>query len=334
VIPPTLRDEINKRLSLNLLIQGAASHAGLTLQHLVRDELDALHPKLVRLYDQYALMIHLQFWKAWESALLLGRPARFFRRAASDPQHPFHHYPLLARHGEELAEAVHQRCAERWRKLKLWPIPFSWHLIKVMFQLAWKESGHTERLADIAKQAAVQVWGIPASKLEVEITQGNVAFGNLSKPRTFAGRLFRFGAVGYGGVIRRADGVAVLAKGNNWWLVASELVKGTAELICLHGLNSLSDESYQHVIAGADGIDFEPWMIQTGAELWRRLLTLLPPGRPVAEMLMHLARLPARSLDSLMLAVLEDPTWARELLTGLGVPEPDNEWDPARFTAD
>ena len=39
-----LRDEINKRLTLNWLIQGAAQHAGMTFHHLVRDELDALDP--------------------------------------------------------------------------------------------------------------------------------------------------------------------------------------------------------------------------------------------------------------------------------------------------
>ena len=36
-----LRDQINKRLTLNWLIQGAAQHAGMTSHHLVRDELDA-----------------------------------------------------------------------------------------------------------------------------------------------------------------------------------------------------------------------------------------------------------------------------------------------------
>ena len=99
--------------------------------------------------------------------------------------------------------------------------------------------------------------------------------------------------------------------------MSKELVKGTAELICLHGLNRLTDETYRRVIAAADGIDFEPWMLQTGGELWRRLLAVLPDGRPVAEMLMHLARLPARSLETLILAVIEQPPWASELLAGL-----------------
>ena len=39
--------------------------------------------------------------------------------------------------------------------------------------------------------------------------------------------------------------------------------------------------------------------------------------RPVAEMLMHLARLPAKSLESLMLAVIEQPQWDVPLLAEL-----------------
>ena len=46
-----LRDEINKRLTLNLLIQGSAQHAFLTSHYLVRDELTALDSDLLRLYE-------------------------------------------------------------------------------------------------------------------------------------------------------------------------------------------------------------------------------------------------------------------------------------------
>ncbi len=72
------------------------------------------------------------------------------------------------------------------------------------------------------------------------------------------------------------------------------------------------------MIEAADGVDFEPWMLQTGGELWRRLLAVAPLRRPIADLLMHIARLPPRSLEALLLAVLEDPPWAAELLGGLG----------------
>src|SRR5438094_8819737 len=93
-----LRGEINKRLTLNWLIQGAAQHAGMTFHHIVRDELDAVDPTLVRLYDQYALINLLQSWP-FDAWVLLGSPGRFWRRAASDPRHPFCGHPVLPRYG-------------------------------------------------------------------------------------------------------------------------------------------------------------------------------------------------------------------------------------------
>ena len=68
-----LRDEINKRMTLNWLIQGAAQHAGMTFHHLVRDELSALDPQLLRLYDQFSLINLLQYWHL-SAAILLGSP--------------------------------------------------------------------------------------------------------------------------------------------------------------------------------------------------------------------------------------------------------------------
>src|SRR4051794_9577939 len=103
-----LRGEINKRLTLNWLIQGAAQHAGMTAHHLVRDQLDALDPRLLRLYDQYALINLLQYWHA-DAALIFGRPSRFWRRAASKRRHPFFAHPLLSKFGGMLAAAGRQR---------------------------------------------------------------------------------------------------------------------------------------------------------------------------------------------------------------------------------
>jgi hypothetical protein len=313
-----VRNEINKRLTLNWLIQGAAQHAGMTFHHLVRDELNAIHPKLVRLYDQYALINLLQYWHV-EAALLLGWPARFWRHAALDRKHPFFSHPVLSRHGGMLAAAARQRGLERCKEKGLTRVPilFSYQTHYVIGQLRIKEAGYSHVLIELAKKCVAMVWGIARNRLEGALTK-NVAFGNLSKPRTFAGMVFRAGAVGYGGVLRRNKGLVVVGRGTNWHLVTKELVKGTAELICLHGLNRLTDDIYQQVITAADGVDNEPWMLQTGGELWRRLLAVLPDGRPVAEMLMRLARLPAPSLEQLMFAVIEHPDQASKSLALLG----------------
>ena len=314
----TLRDEINKRFTLNWLMQGAAQHAGMTFHHVVRHELNAIDPELVNLYDQYALINLLQYWHL-AGVMLLGRPTRFWRRAASDPTHPFFRHPVLSRHGGMLAAAARERGIQRCKEKGFWQLRyfFSFQVVSVVGRLRVKEAGHSTELIDLAKKAVSAVWGISRDRLDAALTT-HVEFGKLSKPRTAGGRAFRMSAVGYGGVMQRDGSLVVVSRGTNWQLVAKELVKGTGELICLHGLNTLSDEMYQKVIDAADGVDFEPWMLQTGGELWRRLLAVLPAGRPLAEMLMHLARLPARSLEALMLGVIEQPQWASELLAGLG----------------
>lgn len=330
MIDDTLREEFNKRFTLNWLIQGAAQHAGMTFHHVVREELDAIDPELVPLYDQYALINLLQYWHL-DAVMLLGWPPRFWRRAASHPKHPFFNHPVLSRHGGMLAAAARQRGVERCKEKGFWPLRFLFALqaVRVVERLRRKEAGHAPALIGLAKKAVALVWGIPPDRLDAELTI-HVAFGNLSRPRAFAGWVMRFCAVGYGGVLRRGDSLVVVGRGTNWQLMAKELVKGTAELICLHGLNRLSEETYQQVIQAADGPHFEPWMLQTGGELWRRLLAVRPHGRPLAEMLMHLARLPARSLETLMLAVIEQPQWASELLAGLGASDAESLTAPDR----
>jgi hypothetical protein len=209
--------------------------------------------------DQYALINLLQYWSK-NAALLLGWPTRFWRRATTDPTHPFFGHPVLSHHGGLLASAARRRGLERCKEKGFWPLRhfFPFQTLNVIGRLRSKEAGHDQELIQLAKRAVT---------------------------------------------------------------MAKELVKGTVELICLHGLNRLTDDTYRQVISAADGVDFEPWMLQTGGELWRRLLAVLPSGRPVAELLMQMARMPARSLETLMLAIVEQPPRAREILAALGESE-------------
>ena len=110
-----LRGEIHKRFTLNWLIQGAAQHAGMTSHHLVRKELDDLDPKLLSLYDQYALINLLQYW-SFAGVLLLGSPPQFWKRAATDPNHPFFSHSVLSRHGGMLAATARLRGLERCKE--------------------------------------------------------------------------------------------------------------------------------------------------------------------------------------------------------------------------
>jgi hypothetical protein len=313
----TLRDDINKRLTLNWLIQGAAQHAGMTFHHLIRDELDALDPRLLLLYDKYALINLLQYWQI-DATILFGRPSRFWRRARSKHNHPFFAHPLLSKFGGMLAAAGRQRARERAKEKGVTnnPILFSFQVLYLISRLRMIEAPHRARLIELARESASTIWGIPIHRLDGQITD-QVFPGNRIRAKTTRAVLMQAGIVGYGGVEQRGDSLIVTGRGTNWQLLTKELVKGTAELICLHGLNRLSDEIYAAVMDATDRLEYEPWMLQTGGELWRRLLGLIPVGRPVARVLMHLARLPPKSLETLIAAVIEQPERARQLLAAL-----------------
>ncbi len=310
--------EINKRLTLNLLIQGAAQHAFLTAHYLVRDELNEIDPKLLRLYDQIALAGYLQYWHG-EHVLWFGRPDRFWKRIQRPGPHPFSRHPLLARHGRALAQSGRRRANERRREKRVTTLPvlFSAQLFMLVMRCWSREGPHRPELERLAKMATHQVWGIPLVQMQAALTR-HVQFGELRPPDNFQSTMLRASVAGYGGVIDIGGELQVHARAWLWPLLSHELVKGTAELICLHGLNEMIEPVYREVVATADRIEYEPWMLQAGAELWRQLLPLLPPDRPTAEMLMHLSQLPPAALEPLMLAVVERPDWARELLAGLG----------------
>jgi hypothetical protein len=314
----SLELEIQKRLTLNWLIQGAAQHAGMTFQHLVREELDALAPGLVRLYDQFALINLLQYWQP-DVALLFGTPTRFWRRALTDKSHPFFGHPLLAKFGALLAYEARDRGLARCKEKGITRVPilFSFQALTVVERLRMKELGHHAQLTDLAKRIASTVWGIPVGRFDAKLVAKVRLPQNYPPPRTRVGAAFRAGLIGLGGVGRRGDELIVEATANNWQTLAKELVKGTAELICLHGLNSLDDPMYSRVLAVTDHIDLEPWMLQSGGELWRRLLLVLPENYPIARVLMRLALLPAAALTSLMTLVIGQHSEAAQKIAGI-----------------
>jgi hypothetical protein len=312
-----LQDEINKRLTLNWLIQGAAQHAGMTFHHLVRDELDTLNPRLLLLYDQYALINLLQYWQP-DASMLFGWPPRFWKRAASKPKHPFFHHPLLSKYGGTLAEAGRQRALERCKEKGITRVPllFSSQAVALISRLQIAEMPYQLRLIELAKHSTSAIWGIPINRLAGSFGKGFDRDTRI-RVRNFREMVWHVSIVGYGCVVRRGDSLAVVGRGTNWQLLTKELVKGTAELICLHGLNTWDDETYRRVMDATDRLGYEPWMLQTGGELWRRLLAVIPEGRFLAEVLMYLARLTPKSLESLVSSVIDEPQLARELLLAM-----------------
>ena len=154
------------------------------------------------------------------------------------------------------------------------------------------------------------IWGIERERLSGCIT-GDVEFGELQTPTTKAGRILRSAAAGYGGVKKSNGRLIVHARAWMWPLLSHELTKGTAELICLHGLNELDDDTYRYVTFEADKIEHEIWMMQAGGELWRLFLAALPAADLLAESLMHVARMEPETLEQLMMDLVEHPLTAK-----------------------
>lgn len=307
-----LQLEIQKRFTLNWLIQGAAQHAGMTFHHLVRDELEVLDPSSILAYDQYALINLLQYWQI-EGKIFLGSPTKFWRRASTDKGHPFFGHPLLSKYGGLLAEAGRQRGLERAKEkgVTLSPFAFSTQVQRLVQRLRALEKPHRPELVQLARRTASMVWGIPCERLHAELCDRIIVQPGLLKPRNFRGAMFLAGIVGYGHVKRARNELIVTSKGTNWQLLCKELVKGTADLICLHGLNQLDDSTYQHVISVTDHIDLEPWMLQSGGELWRRVILAFPDDQPLAKTLMNLARLPGGTLELLISEMIDNPQSAK-----------------------
>ena len=308
--PAELLPYVNKRLTLNLLIQGAAAHTFITAHHLVRDELDALQPGLTELYDRAVVSMHLNYWIG-DVGLTFGPPWRFWG-AIHRETHPFHRHALLVAHGGMLSRESKAYLVARARDKRVISTPGPHYGQSILFfmGLMRAENDIKAELAPLATRAAATMWGIEEDRLDGQLSR-DATFGRIRQPRTNRGVMLRAGAIGWGGVQLRHGQFVVVAKSWFWPLLSHELTKGICELICLHGLCELSKKDYAAVVGYADHIEYEIPMLQAGAELWRRFLAVIPAGQQLPHALMHIARLEPEPLEQLMMNVIEAPDKAR-----------------------
>jgi hypothetical protein len=317
---PELQAQLHKRFSLNLLIQGAAAHTYVTAHHLVRDELERVQPGIVRLYDKLAVNLHLSQWLG-DMFLFLGRPGTFWKNV-SKPGHPFYGHAFLMKHGPALARAAYEKTVRRAKKVHTPVLPGVQYAetVWLLGRTAVRERHHRPELESLCIRATSQMWGIEPERLTGRLTS-QVEFGKLQVPETRTGRMLRAAAAGYGGVVRLNGRFQVVARAWIWPLLAHELTKGTAELVCLHGLAPLDDEAYTYVTDIADRIEHEIWMIQAGGELWRKFLAAIPRGvdgqNVLAHALMHVARMEPEMLGQFLMDLVEHPLTARGTLADL-----------------
>ena len=141
--------QINKRLTLNLFIHGAAAHTFVTASHLVHDELERIRPGLTRLYDRFAISGQLNYCLG-DNALVFGRPNRWWG-FSNTPQTPFRHHRLMAAYGNRLAteEARHLRKLGKSKQVIGIPVLHWCQLMFLFFKVLGEEEGPVFSLSRI-----------------------------------------------------------------------------------------------------------------------------------------------------------------------------------------
>ena len=295
---------------MNLLIQGAAAHTFITASHLVRDEIESLRPGLTSLHDRFAISGQLNYCIG-EIALFSGRPNLWW--GFSDiPHPPLQSSEFLSKYCNQLAKEETRHLRKLGRTKRVCGVPFL-HWLQfwgIFVRTMIAERRLARQLTPLAKRIVSEILGVDEDRLDATVTR-DVAFGNLQEPRTTYGKMLRGGVVGYSGVVRRKGDWFIVAKAWLFPLLVHELVKGTMELICLHGLNELDKGMYLAATGEADQLEFESWCLQSGGALWRRLIALVPRDRSLAQSVMRIAKLSPDDLESLMTDVMENPERAR-----------------------
>ncbi|MEM9345356.1 MAG: hypothetical protein AAGB26_01940 [Planctomycetota bacterium] len=314
---PVIQDEVNKRLTLNLLIQGAGSHMHLSGHEPVEEELAFLGPDVLERYKTIAAALYMAQYSS-DFAWMFGGQNCFWRRIHR-PDHPYRYFPFLRKHGLTLCKSGKRYAMQRARQagIRTWPVWRNIYLNWLVIGMGKMHKDIREDLQVLARRSASRTWGIEVDRLSVEITPECETHLPINT-RSWRGKLIKLAAVGWSNVERLPDGrLGVNASAICWPLLIHELSKGIAELICLRGLNTLDELSYEKVIQKTDIIENELSMLKAGPDLYRRLLGVIEPPHTPAQALMHLSQLPPVDLEQFVFALVEDAPKARRLLGDL-----------------
>ncbi len=314
-LPAEQRGIVNKRLSLNLLIQGAATHAYLTAHHLVSDGLNELDSELLPTYEQMLLRARLGYWVGG-IPMIMGSPTKFWKRIVKNG-HEFGFHPFFVKHGFRLATETKADVMSRCRDAQISTngVRNEVASAKLYLQLVAIEAPHIESLQKLAKVACCEIYGIDPHLLFGELTN-SPRFGEVREPETVRGKLILQCMAGWSAVVRRNGRLAVKAKATFWPLLLHELIKGTVELICLHGMSGLEEDEFEIAMDHTEHIEFEVPMLQVGGTFFQKFLAARPREISLAECTMHVARFEPSVLETFMFQLIESPNRATDMLRG------------------
>jgi hypothetical protein len=171
-------------------------------------------------------------------------------------------------------------------------------------------------LEQLAKRVCTETFEIAPEKLNASITF-SPEFGTVRQPKTRRGRMLLHLMGGWSGVERRGDELIVIAKAIFWPMLVHELIKGTMELICLHGLNDLPESEFEKVMDYTEHVEYEVPMMQIGPEIYRRFVSVLPSGLSLAQCVMKIAQLDPIDLEEFMFEMVEAPNRATDMLRAI-----------------
>ena len=315
-LTPSLRRTVNRRLTLNLLIQGAAAHGCWTAHHLVADSLSAIDERLPETYDRVGPQLNLAYWRGM-LPLVAGRPKRYWKRLHRT-QNVFRFHPFMLAHGRSLADRAKDNALKRCRDkgLSVNGVFNEINLVRSLLKTIDIENDRQDQLERLACEACHQIYQVPIDRLDASLTL-EPKWGDIREPETRLGRMLMAGMVGWGGVDRRDGTLAVVAKAMIWPLLIHELIKGTVELICLHGLSQMDEESYLATMDVTEHVEHEVPMLQVGPEVFARVLAVAPRELPIAQTLTHVAMMRPETLEKFMFDVVETPNRATETVRNL-----------------
>ena len=307
------RQVVNKRLTLNLLIQGAAAHGHWKAHRLVSEQLQAINPMLESTYDDMMLLSELSYWTGGLPSIM-GHPVKFWWRMQQDG-HEFSFHPFLRSHGLRIAQETQRDVFQRCREAGVGVNSSNNERLGVKYfeRSIAMERSHLEALEELAKDVCCQVYEIERDLLEGKLTLVP-RFGTIRDPVTIEGQTILQFMMGWSAVVRREGGLKVKATATFWPLLVHELIKGTVELICLHGMNDVSESEYAIALERTDHIEYEIPMLQIGGPIFLRFLMARPREIALAESIMHVSKLEPLELEQFMFHLYDSPNRATALL--------------------
>ena len=166
----SLRRIVNKRLTLNLLIQGAATHGCWAAHHLVADSLRELDPEFLSAYDRLGARLSLSYWRGI-MPLISGVRDRYWKRI-DRTQNVFSFHPFILAHGRELAvharDVAFRRCREK--DISTSGTRNEIGLIRSLFKTLEMEKPHQNQLERLACAACHQIYDVPIAVSYTHLT--------------------------------------------------------------------------------------------------------------------------------------------------------------------